>query len=222
MSNYKLSPSIDVWEAENTFFLQSPPSRLGKLIAHYELYKRILSVPGSIMELGVYKGASLVRFATFRNLLENDDSRGMYGLDMFGAFPKNSVSRAADQDFIKEFESEGGEGISSEDLAEVLRVKGFRNVQLVPGDVFETVPALLRSTPELKISLLHLDMDVYEPTAFAYQQLLPRMVSGGMVLVDDYGSVEGATVATDEICREHGFTLCKLPFYSAPTFFIVP
>ncbi len=34
----------DVWDAENVFYLKSDPSRLKKVLAHYELYKKIPKV----------------------------------------------------------------------------------------------------------------------------------------------------------------------------------
>ena len=48
-----------IWESENIFHLKSNVSRYGKFLAHYEIYKKILSVPGDIIECGVFKGVSL-------------------------------------------------------------------------------------------------------------------------------------------------------------------
>jgi hypothetical protein len=216
--NYAPSSETDVWEAENVFYLKSHPSRLAKLLAHYEIYRNIASVPGAVVECGVYKGASLTRFATFRALLENNDSRKIYGFDAFGAFPTTGVQSQADQSFIGKFEEQGGAGISSESLGRLLRAKGFANFDLIKGDVFDTIPALIRTSPYLRIALLHLDMDVYEPTRFAVDQLLPHMAPGGLIVFDDYNSVEGATRVADELCRSHGWPLEKNPFYNVPSF----
>lgn len=41
---------------ENGFYLTSKPYRLGNILAHYELYKKILHLPGDVVELGVFKG----------------------------------------------------------------------------------------------------------------------------------------------------------------------
>ena len=41
---------------ENGFYLTSQPYRLGNMLAHYELYKMITELPGSIVELGAFKG----------------------------------------------------------------------------------------------------------------------------------------------------------------------
>lgn len=218
MNNFLVDQTIDVWLAENVFYLRAPASRLGKLLAHYEIYKMISGVPGAIVEAGVYKGASLMRFATFRRLLENDDSRPMHGFDAFGAFPREGISSEADQAFIDRFQSAGGDGISPEDLRAAFAAKDFRNITLHPGLVDATLPPFLAANPALKIALLHLDLDVYEPTRLSLELLAPRMARGGLIVFDDYTAVEGATRAADEYCAAHGGVLEKLPFYSVPSF----
>jgi hypothetical protein len=222
MAHYVPGSATDAYEAENNFYLRSHPARLAKLLGHYELYRSIEDLPGAVVELGVYKGASLVRFATFRSLLENPFSRPIIGFDAFGAFPRGRVAAEADQAFIERFEAAGGEGIAKPMLEEVLAEKGFANVELIEGDIFDTLPAFLRDRPAQKIALLHLDLDVYEPTAFALDQLLPRMVRGGLVAFDDYGLVEGATRAADETCARLGVMMSKLSHYQIPAFFAAP
>ena len=75
-----------VWDYEDGFYWFSSKTRLNKLLAHYELYKTIATIPGHIFKLGVYKGAPLVRFCTFRDALENDYSRKILGFDAFSNF----------------------------------------------------------------------------------------------------------------------------------------
>lgn len=53
------------FDYENGFYLTTEPYRLGNILAHYELYKKILNLPGDIIELGVFKGGSLIQFSTF-------------------------------------------------------------------------------------------------------------------------------------------------------------
>lgn len=216
--NYKAPDDIDVWDAENVFYLKSHPSRLGKLLAHYELYREVIDLPGAVIECGVYKGASLMRFAAFRALLENNDSRAIYGFDAFGAFPTLGIEGAADRKFIDKFEAAGGGGISEADLSQTMAVKGYSNVRLVAGDVTLTIPPFLDELPHLRIALLHLDMDVYEPTRFAIEKFLPHMAPGGLIVFDDYNAVEGATRAADELVRANGLSLQKSYFYNVPSY----
>lgn len=218
MTNFTLDETMDPWLAENVFYLRSPVSRLGKLLAHYEIYKMILGLPGAVVECGVFKGASLVRFATFRSLLETEDSRPIHGFDAFGAFPRDGISSEADQAFIERFQSAGGDGIAPAALQAALAAKKLGNVMLHAGLVGDTVPPFLASHPALKIALLHLDLDVYEPTRLCLDLLGERLVPGGLIVFDDYTSVEGATRAADEFAKANGVKLEKLPYYSVPAF----
>ena len=210
--------SDDVWDHENAFYWFSHPTRLNKMLAHYELYKSILELPGHIVELGVYKGASLIRLATFRNALENDFSRKIIGFDAFGKFPQENLEIESDLRFIRGFENAGGSGLSVEELSSVFRRKGFQNVALVQGNVFQTIPEYLAQHPETRIALLHLDMDVKEPTVFALNELYDRVVPGGIIVFDDYNSVAGETEAVDEFVALKKIKLQKLHFYNVPTY----
>ena len=81
------------FDYENGFYLTSDTYRMGNILAHYELYKRILNLPGDVVELGVFKGSSFIQWATFRELLENEKSRKLIGFDTFGEFPKKLASK---------------------------------------------------------------------------------------------------------------------------------
>ena len=208
----------DVWDYENGFYWFSSKSRINKMLAHYELYKTVVDMPGHIFELGVYKGASLVRFATFRDALENDFSRKIIGFDAFGEFPTNQLKAKDDLDFVEDFENEGGEGLNREEVEKILFQKGFENFELVKGNVFDTLPRYLEDNPEIRIAMLHLDMDVKEPTDFALDLLYERVVPGGIIIFDDYTAVAGETISVDEFLRKHHLKLEKLPFYSVPSY----
>ena len=84
----QLLEQIDIWDAENVFHLKSDPSRLKKVIAHYELFKKIESVDGDFLEFGVFKGASFLRFATFSEIFGNPN-RHFFGFDSFKKISKS-------------------------------------------------------------------------------------------------------------------------------------
>lgn len=204
------------WDYENGFYLTSPLTRISKLLAHYELYKTITHLPGHIIECGVYKGASLIRFCTFRELLESPSSRKVIGFDAFGKFPRKGDE--LDQAFIERFEGIGGEGISSTELEQILALKSFSNYELVEGDILQTVPDYLAAHPELKIALLHIDVDVYHPTKVILDTLFDRIVPEGLVVLDDYGTVAGETRAADEFFSDRDVRFQKLPISHIPTY----
>jgi len=218
MGEFRLPETMDIWLAENVFYLAAPLSRLGKLLAHFELYKTITNLPGAVVECGVFKGASLMRLASYRALCETTDSRLIVGFDAFGRFPNEGLSGAADRDFIEVFEANAGDGISIEGLEAALLAKNFTNVHLRAGHVGDTVPAYLKAFPALRIAFLHLDLDVYEPTRLCLELLADRVVPGGLIVFDDYGAVAGATRAAEEYVAVAGKRLEKLPLYSVPAF----
>lgn len=211
-----------VWDYENGYYWFSDQTRLNKLLAHYELYRRIVDLPGDVFEFGVFKGLSLIRFAQFRALLETEQSRRIVGFDAFGKFPSEGLANPADRSFVTRFEEGAGDGLSPDELGRVLGAKGFGNVELVAGNVFDTLPRYLEGRPELRLSLLHLDMDVAEPTRFVLEHLFDRVVRGGLIIIDDYTAVAGATEVIDEFLRDKPLRLQKLPNYRVPAFIVRP
>ena len=212
------------FEYENGFYITSRPSRLAKSIAHYELYKKIVDLPGDVVECGVFKGASLIRFATYREMLESQQSRKIWGFDAFGEFPKD-VSMVEDAEFIKKFESDAGNGISVDELNAVFDKKGFSNINLVKGNILETLPEFTNKNKSRKIAFLHIDVDVYEATYAILEMLYDNVVNGGVIVFDDYGTVQGATNAIDNFFSENrggaGRTMIqKLPFNYIPCYMV--
>lgn len=204
------------WDYENGYFLTSHVKRLAKVVAQYELYKKVLGLPGQIVECGVYKGTSLVRLLTYRDILESSYSRKVIGFDAFGTFPTQSDKD--DLEFIERFEKAGGDGISREELERVLNYKGFQNYTLIEGDVTETIPRFLLENPELRISLLHIDVDVYSPSKTILENLFERVVRGGIVVLDDYATVAGETRAVDEFIERRGDKIKKLGLSHIPAY----
>jgi Macrocin-O-methyltransferase (TylF) len=210
------------WEYENGFYLTCDITRISKILAHYELFKVVAGLPGAIVECGVFKGASLTRFAAFRELLGSPYSKKIVGFDTFGAFPETDY--APDVAVREEFVAAAGrESIGVSQLEEVLEQQGTqRNVELVEGDILETVPAYVEQHPELRISLLNLDTDVYEPARVILEHLYPRVVPGGVLVVDDYGTFPGETHAVDEYFLHAPVTIEKFPFAMTPCFIRKP
>jgi hypothetical protein len=220
MENYTIDVSKK-WDYENGFYLTCETSRIGKLLNHLEIYNKIIDLPGDVLEFGVYKGASIVRLLTFRNLLENEFSRKVIGFDIFGKFP-DELKLESDKKFVERFENAGGYGIGKEELETHLNNKGLKNYNLIKGDILKTIPEFLSKNPSLKISLLHIDVDVYEPTKVILENLWDRVVKGGVLMLDDYGTVEGETKAVDDFFRGQNVQINKPRFNHIPSYIIKP
>ncbi|MBN4056218.1 class I SAM-dependent methyltransferase [Rhodothermus sp. AH-315-K08] len=194
----QLPDATDAFQHENAFYLTCSVDRIAKLVAHYELFKSILPCNGAIVECGVYKGASLSRFAMFRELLEPEGNRELVAFDSFGAFPETEFE--GDKYLRDRFVRVAGlDSISREQMMSVLHQKKCENgVQLHEGDICKTVPKVVGERPDLQIALLNLDVDLYEPSVVVLEHLFPRIVPGGILILDDYNSFPGETKAADD------------------------
>ena len=207
------------FEYENNFYLSAANSRLGKLLAHYELFKIAKDLPGTMIECGIFKGASFVRFAGFRELFKGR-MHPMAGFDTFGRFPETRY--IDDKKYRKNFiNAAGAQSISRKQLLDVLRNKKIgRGVELIQGDITKTVPAYIKKNPRLKISLLNLDTDIYEPAVTILEHFWPRIVEGGVLILDDYRVFPGETKAVDNYFRGKNVRIQKFPFTETPRFII--
>jgi hypothetical protein len=183
------------WDAENIWYQEAPVSRLAKALAQYDVYRSIVQLPGDVAEFGTFKGASLVRLATYREVLESTHARVVYGFDTFGEMPEGDGS--GDADVAQRF-SDQGTCLSLAETGELMRRKGFENVELVAGDILETLPRFLDERPALRLALVNVDVLLKPVTAEVIRRCAGRLVPGGVMMLDDYGKAAGATEAAEE------------------------
>jgi hypothetical protein len=128
-----------------------------------------------------------------------------------------------DKDFIKNFETDAGDGISEEELENILKYKNFQNIYLVKGFIPDSFSGYFEKKPATQIALLHIDVDVYEATKACMVYLYERVVKGGIIIFDDYGQVDGATKAINEFIKSLGKDVGivqKLPYNYIPAFIV--
>ncbi len=90
----------------------------------------------------------------------------------------------------------------------------MENIVFVEGDVCETVPA----NSAAEIGLLRLDTDTYTSTLAELEHLYPKLVTGGVLIIDDYGYSLGVRKAVDEYFSSHRPALFfQRPDYSSRT-----
>ena len=83
------------------------------------------------------------------------------------------------------------------------------NIIIIKGDVCKT---LLERYPN-KISILRLDTDFYKSTKCELEQLFPKIVSGGYLIIDDYYTFKGSKKATDEYLKNKKHLVKELNNY---------
>lgn len=208
------------FEYENGFYATADPSRFSKFISHLEFFKRTSDIRGEILEFGIFKGNSFFRWIKFRDLLEQTSSRKIIGFDVFGDFPEANFEddKLKREAFVRE--TKGGKSISYEEISSLLQKQNLhKNVEIVKGDILKTLDQYVNNNPHLKISLLHIDVDLYEPTKFILEKLYDRVTKGGIIILDDYGAFAGTNKAVDDFF-ESKIEIKKLPFSNAISYIV--
>jgi O-methyltransferase len=188
------------------------PERLFALIQAVR-YVSTAGIAGDIVECGVWRGGSMM--AAARTLLEcGDTSRQLYLFDTF-----EGMSSPTDKDVAVDGQSAGellrtqrkDDPASAWCYATIDDVKAtmtstgyeFGRIHFVKGKVEDTIPT---HAPD-KIAILRLDTDWYESTRHEMEHLFPRLIRGGVLIVDDYGHWAGCRQAIDEYIETNGIRL---------------
>jgi hypothetical protein len=160
-------------------------------------------IPGAIVECGVWRGGSMMAAARTLQLLGETD-RELYLFDTFEGMsaPTDLDVDLAGQRAENLLAASDREGagiwvyVSLEDVQKAVGTVGYpaSRIHYVRGKVEDTIPA---NAPD-QIALLRLDTDWYESTRHELEHLYPRLVSGGVIIIDDYGHWKGSRQATDE------------------------
>ena len=163
---------------------------LKRFLAMYEIFKLVLPVKGSVVECGVFKGFGVMTWAKLSAMLEPENlTRRIYAFDTFAGFPNVSEN---DKNTVTKHGLGGLYADSYEELLELIteydrdRFLGHMDkVHLIKGDVVETIPKFISEHPHLLVSLLFLDMDLFEATKAALEHFLPRMPKGAVLAFDE-------------------------------------
>jgi hypothetical protein len=160
-----------------------------RFVTLYELFKLALPVKGSVVECGVFGGFGLMTWAHLSAVLEPANlTRRIYGFDSFEGFPSVSEhdGNARKTPAPGELKADSHEELSRLiDIYDQDRFLGHVDkVHVVKGNIIDTVPRFVEENAHLVVSLLFLDVDLYEPTKAAIEHFLPRMPKGSVLALD--------------------------------------
>jgi hypothetical protein len=159
----------------------------------YTLWQAVMRVPDGapVIEVGSYKGGSAKFLAGA--LKVHQASPRLFVCDTFQGHAR------VDADIDGPHAAKGFTATSAEAVAAYLSDYPF--VELLVGDIVETSARL----QDLVFGFVHIDVDVYPPTAFCLEFFSQRLAPGAWIVVDDYGVVTcpGAQKAVDDFVRDH-------------------
>jgi Macrocin-O-methyltransferase (TylF) len=227
--------SLSTFDMFRNFPVFTPRYNLARFLVHYELFKKIHELPGVIVDLGVFRGASTFTFAKLAEIFCPTDVRKVvYGFDSFAGFPSVASEDGGEAPEIGRNQGgfQGGSTILRDlDLARRAmnadkHLGHIDRVKLVEGDMCATIPRFVEQEGAgLRVALLNIDCDLYEPTKVALEHFVPLMVHGGIIILDEYALVTfgGESKAVDEYFQKtfgKKPKVQKFPWHSAPSAFI--
>ena len=211
-----------MWDAYNNFHYLCDKHRFQKIFARADLVRMIADVPGDIVDAGVYKGTSTIQFAHLLETYQPNSRSKVIGFDTFeSSFPHaREDERERAEEHMNTFDASAYDRL----VETIERVGLAHRVEIVRGDIVETLPAYIRANPGFRISLLHCDLDVYPPTLAVLKAAWPRLVQGGIAVFDEYAVGRwGESDAVDEFFAslDHAPRLRVLPSSPTPTVYCV-
>lgn len=162
-------------------------------------------IPGAFVESGVWMGGSIMAAAHTLVKLGVTD-RDLYLYDTFEGLPEpgeHDGIAGADQSIEEIYATlQAGTGDTpyleapTDTVRANVALTGYplERVHTIPGMVEDTIPS---SAPD-QVAFLRLDTDFYSSTKVEMETLFPRLSPGGILIVDDYGYLEGSRKAVDD------------------------
>ena len=160
------------------------------------------SLPGNCIEIGTAHG--FLFYFALTKLQNSKFDLSSTNVILIDKFDQESVDRLTGErtgDTTRQYAD--AIGAVSE------RFKKFPNVHLVKG----MVPEILEAINIIDLNFIHIDLNAAQPEIAALKILFPRLISGGIILLDDYGFPETAEsrIAHDNLAMQLGYEILSLP-----------
>ncbi len=203
---------------------------IAKFLTKYEIFKKILEVNGSIIECGVLHGGGLFAWAKLSSIFEPvNHTRKIIGFDTFEGFP-SIHEKDIKTGNSSHFNVGGLTGSTFDDVQEAVALYDINRplchipkIELIKGDLMKTAKSYLEANQHLVVSLLYLDVDLYEPTKVALETFVPRMPKGAIIVFDELNAkmFPGETLAILETLGIRNLEIKRFSFDSYVSYCII-
>jgi len=209
----KEQPPVDMENEFHEIYEKCKPFTMTSVERMYALFKATKyivesGIQGDFVECGVWRGGSSMNIAlTLKH--SGDVGRSIFLYDTYTGMSQPSAHDAGEDGIAASVKWQKLQNKNFnewcyaplDDVRENVLSTGYpvNNLTFVKGKVEESIPQVM---PE-QIALLRLDTDWYESTLHELEYLFPRLVHGGVLLIDDYGHWQGARKAVDEYIEKN-------------------
>ena len=171
--------------------------------ALYNFVQALRAVPGDLAECGVFRGASsYLALAASRNT-----GKHLHGFDSFQGLSKPETQDEISTGYTFKWEENDLATEENDARANLASFKG--QYTFYKG----WIPERFAEVADKTFSIVHIDVDLYQPTRDSIEFFYPRLSAGGLAICDDYGflSCPGARRAMDEFAESQGKSVVHLP-----------
>jgi hypothetical protein len=164
----------------------------------YQLVKSLFWLSGDLAECGSYNGGTAYFMALAGREVQRE--RPFHLFDSFAG-----LSQPTEVDGTH---WEAGALAMQLNKLEI-NLAGFSNIHVYPG----WIPTQFHRVADRQFCFVHVDVDLHDPTRDALEFFYPRLLPGGIILCDDYGSIycPGARKAMDDYFADKPERIIDLP-----------
>lgn len=231
---YKYEHISNIFETDINNLSSSPLRFFYKYIIDNEK-----KIEGDILDLGVYRGRSILTIALILKKLNS--KKKVYGFDTFSGFPelsrldqrtnfKNnkyfSKTHLKQSDFfwsikekinrvkfkVRNISSSGDFRNSSLNfIKNKIKILELSNIEIIKGDVTNTLPIFLKKNFKKKIMACNFDLDLYDPYKVALPLVWNNLNKGGYIHLDEYYSLKfpGPRIAVKDFLKNANVKIKK-------------
>lgn len=211
-------------EKERSLGLFLRGSLLARIFAIADIYRKIVDIPGSIFDIGTWRGQTAVLCENLRAIYEPlNFNRRIVCFDTFEGYKGFS-----EKDKCTPLHKDGTYALDSADYADFLRnllilheksnAMGHNHGKhkVIKGDCREAIPQYFTENPNEFLALAFFDVNAYAPTLEAFEHTYQRLVPGGILAF--WQLTREATPAEGRVYAEKILPTCQHTLHRSHTY----
>jgi hypothetical protein len=220
-----INQNQDIYQSFNNFIFSEDRNLFNKLYSRIKFYEMVKDLNGDIVECGVFKGSGLLSWLKILDMNEPNSIKKVIGFDFFdNSFVDNlqGIDKTTMAEVFSRCETKTDD-ISINSIENTILQSGFlpEKFTLVKGDISQTTKEFVKNKPGFRISILYLDLDLYEPTYDTLVNLWDYIVYGGIVVFDEYAYHNWSeSKAADQFIKEKKISLISTKVKAPTAYFI--
>lgn len=186
---------------------------LARYLMFYDIYKRVAEINGHIADIGTFKGASFLFLAKLVKLFEPYNTTVVHGFDWFKGM---DTGTGDNPEFTGKYVGDFGR------LNRLIDLQGLSPIAKIHSlDLTNDLPKFFTEREYMKFKLVFLDCGIHEVLEKSIEYFWPRLVNGGILVLDHYNSKvsPSESILLDRVLD--GRTVHTTPFSRQPTGFVV-